>query len=313
MSCRRRCASGEALKKAVRKESCALRRAYDQGPVPAVDPISAVPAEVLCRLGATPSELGRFGSSRVLSGNGLVLKAGPADRAAREAFVLGELGGLPVQVPSLLESGEGWLLLRAVEVVDCAVDSWRDAALADLARLHENFAEEPLLNDPRLRSVTGSEFRLLRDRSVTLAAELDLPEPLRRLAANPEPLLAKLGGATTLVHGDAWQGNVLPTADGGHCWIDWEEAGAGHPALDLATWLHGSPWVPPTHDPDRDLASYLAARTAGLDGADFRHCVDAAVVLLFLLLDLPGLTMWNRHARGEIIDRQARLAKQFAG
>jgi hypothetical protein len=286
--------------------------AYDLRAVPAVNPISAVPVEVLSRLGATPSELGRFGSSRVLSGNGLVLKAGPAERAGREAFVLGELASLPLRVPSLLETGEGWLLLRAVEVVDYDVASWRDAALADLARLHETFAEEPLLGDPRLRSVTGRELAPLHERSVMLAGELDLPDPLRVLAADPEPLLAELRSATTLVHGDAWPGNVLATPDGGRCWIDWEEAGAGHPALDLATWLHGSPWAPPTPDPDRDLAAYLAARTVGLDESDFRRCVDAAVVVLFLLLDLAGLTTWHRQARSEIIDRRASTAKQFA-
>jgi hypothetical protein len=169
-----------------------------------------------------------------------------------------------VRVPRLLDAGEEWLLLEAVEVADRDGTAWRDAALADLARLHESFAEKPVLDDPRLRSVIAAELARLTERGVALADELELPAPLRVLLADLEPLLAEVRGWRTLVHGDAWPGNVLPRSDGGLCWIDWEEAGAGHPALDLATWLHGSPWVPPADDPERDLAVYLDARTDGV-------------------------------------------------
>jgi aminoglycoside phosphotransferase (APT) family kinase protein len=288
-----------------------LSGAYDLISV-ALDGLSAVPIEVVSRLGDAPIELGRFGSSRVLLGNGLVLKVGPTERAAREAFVLAGLGGLPVRVPVLVDAGEGWLLLHAVEVVDSDVASWRDDALADLARLHEAFGGDERLDDRRLRGVTRCELAPLRERSATLARELDLPEPLRTLAAEPEPLLAEIGSAATLVHGDAWPGNVLPTPDGGRCWIDWEEAGVGHPALDLATWLHGSPWAPAAPDPDRDLAVYLAARTGGLDELRFRRSIDAAVVVLFLLLDLPGLTTWDQQSRHEIIERRAATGQKLA-
>jgi len=43
--------------------------------------ILAIPSEVLARLGPSPTDVSRLGSSRVLEGNGLVLKAGPPDRA----------------------------------------------------------------------------------------------------------------------------------------------------------------------------------------------------------------------------------------
>ena len=277
----------------------------------AADPLAAVPAEVVSRLGVSPAGVGRFGSSRVLLGNGLVLKVGPEDRAAREAFVLGDLRGLPLRVPRLLEAGEGWLLLEAVEVADRDGASWRDATLADLARLHESYAEKQVLHDPRLRSVTASELARLTEHCVALAGELELPAPLRVLIADLEPLLVELRDARTLVHGDAWPGNVLSAIDGGRCWIDWEEAGVGHPALDLATWLHGSPWVPPADDPERDLAAYLEARTDGVNEPRFRRAVDAAVVLLFLLLDLPGLAEWDSEARREIVERRTATAERF--
>ena len=113
------------------------------------------------------------------------------------------------------------------------------------------------------------------------------------------------------MHGDAWPGNVLSTTDGGRCWIDWEELGTGHGALDLANWLHGSPWVPPSPDPADDLAVYLAARRGPIDPAEFRRAVDAAVVLLFLLLDLPGVADWDEQSRRDIIERRALTARQF--
>ena len=274
----------------------------------AADPVAAVPREVLARLGPSPRELGRLGSSRVLEGNGLVLKAGPPDRAAREAFVLGELvDTLPLRLPPLLEAGEGWLLIGAVDVVlaDPA------AALSDLAALHDALAHEAVLADRRLRDVAGDELPTLVDRSTALAAEMALPDPLLTLAADPRLLLAALTGPTTLVHGDAWPGNVLATQGGGRCWIDWEEAGRGHAALDLANWLHGSPWVSRSPSPEHDLAVYLAARKTAVDDAAFRRAVDAAVVLLFLLLDLPGIRISEPAARREFIDRRAAAARRL--
>jgi aminoglycoside phosphotransferase (APT) family kinase protein len=159
--------------------------------------------------------------------------------------------------------------------------------------------------------VTRRELPALLGPTPKLAEALDLPDPLRRLTANPTPLLAELDGERTFVHGDAWPGNVLPTADETRCRIDWEEAGVGHPALDLANWLHGSPWVPPAADSDADVTVYLGARSAPVDAAGFRRAVEAAVVLLFLLLDLPGIARWEESKRTDIVDRRAAFAAQF--
>ena len=270
------------------------------------------PDDVLKRLGSSPRELTRLGSGRVLHGNDLVLKTAPPVRAAREAFVLQELAGsLPLKLPSVVDAGPGWLLLRAVKVIEPRHRVvWRDQALSDLARLHDAHIESPSLGDRRLRDVTGRELPALLERGAELA-QIDLPEPLRLLIAEPAPLQTELRGATTFVHGDAWPGNVLSTRDDGRCWIDWEEAGVGHAALDLANWLHGSPWVPPSPDPDRDLAVYLASRTLDVDEMHFRRAVDAAVVLLFLVLDLPRITASENRARREITERRAATARQL--
>jgi Phosphotransferase enzyme family len=282
--------------------------------VPAEDSITGVPRAVLGRLGRSPRDLGRLGSSRVLHGNGLVLKTGPPDRAAREAFVVGELAeSLPLRVPALVDAGSGWLLLGAVDHAEIPhLGVSRKEAISDLARLHDALVSAPVLADARLRGVTGRELPELLEQSVELAARSDLPEPLRLSIAEPAPLLAALSEPITLVHGDAWPGNVLRTPDGGRCWIDWEEAGAGHAALDLANWLHGSPWVPPSPDPDRDLAVYLAARTTAVDKSGFRRAVDAAVVLLFVLLDLRGIAGSREKARRELTERRAATARRFS-
>ena len=197
--------------------------------------LSAVPADVLARIGSSPRDLSRLGSSRVLAGNNLILKVGPPDRADREAFVLDQLGhSLRLAVPSLIDAGSGWLLLRAIDVVEPSDPArWSARVLADLAGLHEAFAGTACPEDTRLRGITGRELPVLARRCAVLAARLDLPEPLGVLAVDLEPLLGELRGEMTFVHGDAWRGNVLSTRAGGRCWIDWEEAGTGHPALDL--------------------------------------------------------------------------------
>ena len=254
--------------------------------------------DALARLGPSPIDLSRKGSSRVLQGNGLVLKIGPWDRTAREAFLLGELN-LPLQTPPLVDSGDGWLLLRSVEDVEAS-----DVALSDLARLHDAFAGAPELEDERLRGVTGRELPTLLER----AADFKPPEPFRSLIADPSSVLAELSSPDTLVHGDAWPGNVLGTY-----WIDWEEAGSGHPALDLANWLYGSPWVPASSDPARDLTIYLDARADRIDADGFARAVDAAVVLLFMLLDLPGIAGWDEKARQEVVTRRAATARRLLG
>jgi thiamine kinase-like enzyme len=138
-----------------------------------------------------------------------------------------------------------------------------------------------------------------------------LPEPLLDIANNPEPLLAHLLGASTLLHGDAWPGNILPMPDGRRCWIDWEEAGAGHPAIDLASWLYGSPWVPPAPDPERDLTTYLSARASRMDLSEFRLAIESARVLLFLLLDLPGVAGWAEPRRQKLIEERATTARRL--
>jgi hypothetical protein len=86
----------------------------------------------------------------------------------------------------------------------------------------------------------------------------------------------------------------------------------GPAALDLANWLHGSSWVPPSSDPASDLEQYVAARTSEVDELGFVRAVDAAAVLLFLLLDLPGIASGEVKDASDIVSRRARMALQVA-
>ena len=77
--------------------------------------MTELPADVLMRLGPSPQDLTRLGSSRVLRGNGLVAKTGSPEGIAREAFLFGEAAALlPVGTPTLVASGPDWLLMEDV-------------------------------------------------------------------------------------------------------------------------------------------------------------------------------------------------------
>ncbi|HMJ00882.1 MAG TPA: phosphotransferase [Gaiellaceae bacterium] len=265
-----------------------------------------VPDHVLARLGPAPEDLSRLGSFRVLRGNGLVLKVGPEDRVRRESFVgplLTRSGALAV--PPLLDAGPSWLLYEALDGV-----AWGNGPepLGLLARLHDAFEGSPALDDLRLRDVLGRELDGLL--AETRSSDPRLPEPLALLLADPTPLVDVLRDEPrTLVHGDAWPGNVLATRSG-PAWFDWEEAGAAPAAYDVAVWLHGSPWVPASAEPARDLAVYSAARPT-IDFSIFTQAVDAATVLIFLALDAANIDKVTTTFAEGMVERRRALAESF--
>jgi hypothetical protein len=237
----------------------------------------AVPEAVWRRTGSHPQDVTGLGSSRVLRGNGYVVKAGPPDRIAREVYVLGGLADrLPLAVPRLIEWGPGWLVMADARRGDPPA-GWSPAPMRDLAAMHEAFAETAAVADPRLADPFGADL----SRFLAAGADVELPPPLAELHADPAPLLAALDGLpVTLVHGDAWWGNLV-WASGCPVWIDWEECSRAPAVADLATWVYGSAFVPPTRTPERDLVAY---------GPVDRRAVEAAFLLLFLALDVPVLS-----------------------
>jgi aminoglycoside phosphotransferase (APT) family kinase protein len=129
------------------------------------------------------------------------------------------------------------------------------------------------------------------------------------LLADPSPLAELLDPQPrTLVHGDAWPGNVLARGSQDFVWLDWAESGAGPAALDLAIWLYGSPWAPGSTNPEGALAAYLAARTTRMEPRTFRRAVEAAAVLGFLLVHLARLTDREPELIERVVERRNLIA-----
>ena len=270
--------------------------------------MTELPADVLMRLGPAPHDLTRLGSSRVMRGNGLVAKVGRPDQIAREAFLFGEAAALiPVGVPNLVDAGLGWILMEDVggEPVAPADVS----PLEGLARLHELFEGATGIEHERFRDVFGRErVRLLAEARVSANAAA-LPEPLASLLRDPSPLIAIVDAQPrTLVHGDAWPGNVLSNGPKDFVWLDWAGSGAGPAAFDLAVWLYGSPWAPGSTNPEGALGAYFTARTRPVDTPGFKRAVDAAAVLGFLLTHLARLTDREPDLIERVIERRNLIA-----
>jgi hypothetical protein len=266
-----------------------------------------LPPEVLMRLGPSPQDLTRLGSSRVMRGNGLVAKAGSPEGIAREAFLLGEAVALmPLGLPRLVDAGPGWILME--DVGGEPVTPADVAPLDGLARMHELFEGATGIEHERFRDVFGRERDGLVAEARVSANAAALPEPLASLLADPSPLIDLVAAQPrTLVHGDAWPGNVL-VRGAEFVWLDWTGSGAGPAAFDLAVWLYGSPWAPGSTSPEGALGAYFAARTTRIDPSAFKRAVDAAAVLGFLLTHLARLTDREPDLIERVIERRNLIA-----
>jgi len=269
--------------------------------------MSELPADVLMRLGPSPLDLTRQGSSRVLRGNGLVAKTGPPEGIAREAFLFGEAAALlPVEVPILEASGPGWILMADVGGEPALPDDV--APLDGLAQMHELFVGATGIEHERFRDVFGRE----RDELLALARgsanAAALPDPLAELLDDPSVLVELIDAQPrTLVHGDAWPGNIL-TRGADFVWLDWTDAGAGPAAYDLSLWLYGSAWAPGSSSPEGALGAYLAARTTKVEPLSFTRAVDACAILGFLLTQLARLTDREPDLIERVIERRNLIA-----
>lgn len=249
------------------------------------DPV--VPDEVAVFVGPRPERLAGYGSCSVWRGAGLVAKIGPG--AAREAHVLsGRVGAVPLRTPELVAEGDGWVVMRDVGTDD---RPWDERALmgllGDLAALHDCFAGA----DATIAGPLPLGGRPLIEHHATYGVRerVALPAALAELLDDPEPLLAILEAEpATLVHGDAYPGNVVRTARSHRVWIDWEDALIGPAAIDLAAFCGSGPWIlGRSLDRDRVLATYHAKRRHAV--ASLERSFDAAVIVWTVSQNLDAL------------------------
>jgi hypothetical protein len=271
------------------------------------------PSDVLIRLGPAPMELTRLGASRIFRGNDLVAKFGPEERIAREAFLFGEASALmPIGVPVFVDAGPGWILTQ--DQGGEPVDPNDVSPLSGLALVHDLFQDATGIEHERFRDVFGRERERLLTAARGSAIAGSLPEPLASLLVDPSPLLSIVDGAPrTLVHGDAGPGNVVASGPEDFVWLNWEDAGAGPAAFDLAVWLYGSPRAPGSMSPEGALGAYLAARTTVIEPRGVKRAVDAAAVLGFVLLDIGDLLDGDPDLHRGIVRRRNELAAALLG
>ncbi len=250
-----------------------------------------IPQEVTRLLGPAPRRLTGYGHSAVLAGRGKVAKIGPDRVVAREARILGQHGGrLPLEVPTLIAAGFGWLVMQ--EVPDVA-SRWDEREytdlLVDLAALHDAFEESPVLAGGWLRDPSR------RDLQATLTegdrSGVELPAALEQ-AANDPAVVAQILAASrpvTLVH--STPANIRrPGPASQRVWVDWEWASKASAAVDLACWLNQWPWqFGRRYGRERCIETYLKARRRAVDSRELEHALDAALVLFFFANNLPGL------------------------
>ena len=163
---------------------------------------------------------------------------GHPERLATEAAALALAGDRELATPRLLgidlagATGMPLLLMSALagssKIPEVAsITRLRTLGLA-AAELHK-VALTPRVGLPvRLRPVADVDFAVERRPTGSLA--------LLEAAAGRLQQLSPPAGPTVFVHGDFWQGNTVWTGDRLVGIVDWEEAGTGHPGVDLG-WL----------------------------------------------------------------------------
>ncbi len=255
-----------------------------------------------------------------IDGSDAVLKVSRGDRsrlapARREADVYLTLTPeLPLRTPRLLDyrdSGDSLILLltahpSADPPCDWAHDDWLRVA-RDLAALHS--APPPV----------GSQWRhgssLLRDLA---RPDLDLiagfwAESAYQLA----PVLAELPALAaavsaldqTLVHGDCHTANLLRDRDD-IVWVDWQEAGIGNPAEDLAFLSVRS--VPEGVEPPREAMLEVYARGRSVSVEPLRRAVLAAELATFVVQWPHYAALNTPTANGRVRARVGELTRWWA-
>jgi hypothetical protein len=236
-------------------------------------------------------------------------------RAGRRelAFYRDLTGRMPIRTPALLDSYEDddviAMLLSVHGEIEPATSwdrrSWLALAV-DLARLHGTAVPEP----DRWKE-HWSPFHALREPDMPMVEGFwreDLGSSLDAIIESRELLEQEiLQAGECFVHGDCHTENIL-REDSALVWIDWQSAGIGNPARDLA-FLNARAAPSGVRIPPEMLAAYCSERDKDLER--MRRSVIAAELSIFLF-EWPPYASFNSPAGTRRVRRRTRhLAERW--
>jgi len=241
-----------------------------------------------------------------------VLKVATAAVGHRElAFYRTLAHRMPVETPRLLgfaETGELTVMLLSAHTPSRPAPEWDHAAWLEVARqlaaLHsvDPPAGEPWHHTPWLRQVLASP-PLATARDYWSAAAAPILTPAADLAAALDAVPDRF------VHGDLHVDNLLRDGDR-LVWADWQVAGIGNPAADLAFLCFRATIDGADVPHDEMVEAYLAARAT--DPALFRRAVVASEIGLLLFGFPPHADRHTPRDRDYAARRLRRLVARWA-
>jgi thiamine kinase-like enzyme len=173
----------------------------------------------------------------------------PGVRRTPEGCVLATVSGRQVRVHEWVD------LLAPDPLLDPALVGAAVAGIHRVGTTVHDVTPDPWSYEPVGATRWDQLVEQLREAGAPFAERLaDLRDELVALESWIEP-----PASMRLCHGDLWADNVLPTADGGICVIDWENAGPVDPSHELAALVFEFART----DPGRVRALLAAYREAG--------------------------------------------------
>ena len=233
-------------------------------------------------------------AKRVVPGGDWLGRAAGGRAITAELWLAGVLQRLPAQIETGIvdvePEGEGWRILMrdlspALLPAEGPISRERHReVMAAAAAMHAAFRGERFegaitlerhlgISSPALAEVERAGSDVIPKQLETAweafadAADDDVAQAVLASLADPQPLAAALrAGGTTLVHGDLRDDN-LGFADGRVVLLDWDLAGEGTPALEVAWYLCHDAWRTQATR-DEMLEDFLAAEGGAVSERD---------------------------------------------